>query len=56
MDRIVLLLLFAVFVFASPFTDWWLSTSSPWYLPYALWALLIALVAWTGRRRGRRDL
>ena len=57
MDRLIILIVFALFVFASPFTDWWLTEDKPWYLPYVLWAMVIALAGWVlGRRGGGHDI
>lgn len=39
----IVLVTLALFAFASPFTDWWASRQPPWYFPYVLWAILIAL-------------
>jgi hypothetical protein len=47
----VLLLLFAFFLFLSPFTVWWSSHTRLWYLPYLLWLGLIALIAVLSSRR-----
>ena len=44
-DRVVLLLLFALFLFASPFASWWASSGLPWHFPFILWGILIAFVA-----------
>jgi hypothetical protein len=33
---------------------WWTDPQSPWYLPYLLWGLLIALGGWLFGR-GTRD-
>ncbi len=43
LDRVLLLLLFALFLLLSPFLEWWAADDSPWYAPYLIWALLIAL-------------
>lgn len=48
--------LLAGFVFVSPFTDWWAAQSPPWYVPFALWAGIIALTAVVVLRRGRHDV
>ncbi len=45
LDRVILLLLFALFLFASPFMSWWANAELAWYWPFLLWGLLIALVA-----------
>jgi len=46
-DIVVILTLLGLALFASPFTDWWARASFPWYFPFVLWGLLIALVAVT---------
>lgn len=51
-DSVVLLLLFGLFLFFSPFTFWWAATSNTWYLPYLLWLGLIGMIAWVVRRSG----
>ncbi|MDP6123865.1 MAG: hypothetical protein QF387_03660 [Arenicellales bacterium] len=56
MDRIILLFSFALLLFVTPLTDWWLSDQSPWYLPYLIWLLVILLNGWFFFRRGRHDL
>lgn len=45
LDRVLLLFLVALFLFASPFTTWWAYARLPWYLPFLLWGGLIALLA-----------
>lgn len=45
LDRVLLLFLVALFLFASPFTTWWAHANPPWYTPFLLWGLLIALLA-----------
>lgn len=52
LDSVVLLLLFGLFLFFSPFTFWWASMSSAWYLPYVLWLGLIVMIAWVVQRSG----
>ena len=52
LDSIVLLLLLGMFVFGSPFTFWWASMATVWYLPYLLWLGLIILIAWVVRGLG----
>ena len=46
-DHAVITAMFMLFLFASPITDWWAGTHMPWYLPYALWLLIILLAALT---------
>lgn len=52
----LVLILLALFVFASPFTDWWAGLALPWYAPYLMWLLLTALTALANRRARRHDL
>ncbi len=42
-DRVILLLLFALFLLLSPLIEWWAADDGLWYAPYLIWALLIAL-------------
>ncbi len=51
LDGVVLLFLFGVFLFLSPFTFWWAANAGVWYLPYVLWFGLILLIAWVVNRR-----
>ena len=44
LDLVLLLLALALFLFASPFTAWWARAGMPWYVPFLLWAFLIACV------------
>ena len=53
-DLMILLVLFALFLFASPFLHWWATVRSPWYLAYAIWFGVIALTFWL-QWRGNRD-
>lgn len=55
MDHVVVLILFVLLLFASPFVFWWLNQGSAWYLPYLFWLLVIAAGAWIFRRHGRHD-
>jgi hypothetical protein len=56
LDLVFVLGLFALVLLTSPLLGWWAASDSPWYMPYLVWALLIALGAWLQRRRGLRDL
>lgn len=51
-----LLLLFALFLIASPFTVWWMQLTPPWWFVYALWLGLIGLVFLLARRLHRYDI
>lgn len=44
-DHTVLIILAALFVFHSPFTQWWASLGLPWYTVFVLWSLVIVLIA-----------
>ena len=55
-DKVVLLVLTALFLFASPLIFWWTDSDSVWYLPYLLWLLIIGVGAWVFTRSdGGRD-
>ncbi|OGT87756.1 MAG: hypothetical protein A2286_05155 [Gammaproteobacteria bacterium RIFOXYA12_FULL_61_12] len=43
-DRVILLFLFALFLFASPLVEWWAGGGAPWFAPYLLWLLLILVM------------
>jgi len=49
----VLIFVFALFLFASPFTVWWMLALPPWYVIYVLWLLIIGL-SWLLARELRR--
>ena len=44
-DTVIILALVALLLFASPFAAWWSTAGLPWFFPFLLWGLLIALVA-----------
>ena len=48
-------LLVAVLLLAPPLLYWWAHPASPWFLPYLLWGLIIALAALL-QQAGRRDV
>ena len=48
-DRVILFLLFALFLLRSPIINWCAADDSPWYAPYLIWSLLIALTYWLQR-------
>lgn len=54
-DAALLLLMFAVFLLASPFFRWWAVPGIAWYFPYLVWGALIAFTFWLNRSR-RRDV
>ena len=44
-DSVVLLFLFGLFLFFSPFAFWWSTIAEVWYLPYLLWLGFIGMIA-----------
>jgi len=51
-DQSLLLVLFILLLFSSPFLAWWGEADNVWYLPYLLWLGIILLIAWVlGRKR-----
>ena len=56
LDRVILLLLFALFLLVSPLVQWWAGDGSPWYLPFLLWGALILLARRIQPRRESHDL
>ncbi len=51
-----LLLAVGLFLFLSPFTQWWIDQALPWYTPFAIWLGYIGLIALAVGRRGRHDV
>jgi hypothetical protein len=41
----LLLFLLGVFLFASPFSAWWMGWPAAWYWPFLLWVALIGVGA-----------
>lgn len=51
-DSVVLLFLIVVLLLAAtPVTTWWATGTNPWYVPYLIWLLIIALTVWMQRWR-----
>lgn len=44
LDRVVMLVLLAALLFASPLFDWIVRERPAWYTPFILWAILIAAI------------
>ena len=42
-DRIILLFVAGVFMLCSPLRFFWGADGNPWYIPYLIWLILIAL-------------
>ncbi len=56
MERSILLLIAALFLFVTPVTLSWAHAGSAWYLPYILWLILIVWCAWGQIRASRHDV
>ncbi len=54
LNRILLLVLVLLYVFAPTMTDWVLTGAAQWYRPHLLWLLVISLVS-VVLYRGPRD-
>ena len=52
----LLLLAIGLFLFLSPFTDWWTNQNLPWYTAFLIWLGYIGLIAVVVGRRGRHDV
>ena len=55
-ERVILLLVVALFLFATPVIYAWAQDDSPWYLAYVLWFGVIAWIAWGQYRARRHDV
>jgi len=52
-DKVILLLLLALFLLVSPFMSWWANPDAPWYRPYLIWLFIIVLTWWLQYRSRR---
>ncbi len=55
-EHTLLLVMLALFLFASPLTSTLAWGGASWLLPYLLWLLILAIGAWLHYRYGRDDL
>jgi len=53
-DYSIITAVIMLFLFYSPFTDWWSRLHLPWYLPYLLWLAIILLTLLTHWRSPNR--
>ncbi|MGK0443622.1 MAG: hypothetical protein ACJA1U_000549 [Bermanella sp.] len=44
--RLILIFVFAAFLFSPIVIDWWLQPTGAWYRPFALWLILIGFSVW----------
>ncbi len=56
LDAIMIVVLLAVLLFASPVIYLWTARQSPWYMPYLLWLAVIIAAALAARLRSRNEL
>ena len=56
LDAVVVTFLFAALLFVSPVIYIWTQAGTPWFVPYLLWLLVIALSAWAWRQRSSHDV
>jgi hypothetical protein len=56
LNLVLVTFIVAVFVFASPFYLWWMSPTTPWYVPYLIWLAVIVVTAVVQLWRGRHEL
>lgn len=54
LDKVILLLLLALFLLVSPLLHWWARDDAPWYLPYLIWLLLIGITWWLQHKAGKK--
>lgn len=55
-DKVIITFLFSLLLLVSPLVEYWAADDSPWYLPYVLWAGIIAAGAWVNRSLRTDDL
>ena len=56
LDAVVVIFVFAAFLFLSPFLLVWSYPTAPWYLPYLIWTAVIVLAGIVQRLRHRHEL
>jgi len=54
MERIFLVFGLGGLLLISPMVGWWLRPELPWFLPYLVWLLIIALIPWAHKRIDNR--
>lgn len=54
--RVILLFVFAMFLFSPIVIDWWLGSDGAWYRPYAIWAVLLGISFGLQRLQDRYEL
>ncbi len=56
LNRVLVVFLVAVFVFASPFYLFWMAPQTPWYVPYLIWLAVIVMTGVVQHWRSRHEL
>lgn len=56
LNLVLVAFLVAVFVFASPFHLLWMTSDTPWYVPYLIWLAVIVMTGVVQLWRGRHEL
>lgn len=55
-EGLILIVVLALMLFATPVVYTWARDTSPWYLVYLLWMLIIGLGAWHAHTRRSDDI
>ncbi|WP_200799801.1 hypothetical protein [Ectothiorhodosinus mongolicus] len=55
MDKTLLVFVLGIVLFVSPLVSWWPELPFPWYAPYVMWAMIIALAFLTQRSRRHHE-
>lgn len=56
LERVLLVVMLAVVLFATPVTYLWAGDDSPWFMPYLLWLIVIVLIGWSSFRNRPHDV
>lgn len=54
-DRLLLVVLLALFMLLDPVRSWWAVAGLPWYVPYLGWGVLVLLISLTSGTRGNNE-
>ncbi|MFT6917242.1 MAG: hypothetical protein ACJAWL_003599 [Motiliproteus sp.] len=56
MYRLIAVVILAIYLLSPRMIKFLSSADHPWYSPFLIWVLLIALTAWFERKRSRNEL